>query len=219
MLYTFWSNMMLRCGLALALLASSFGLCHAQSTIFTSSTTFFANVQPGFYTENFSSVSGNFANGLAFSGNGFSYTLDGGAGAAPIFASGDVIGNSNDDSEFTFTFTSGNVRAIGANFFITDVNGDPVIATMEISLSDGTTTSYTTNGLDTEYRGFISPGPVILSLTMSAPGTGNFNTIDNFTVGNGTVAVPEPTTIAMLGATALGVGAYWYRRRRKLAVL
>ncbi|HMO36211.1 MAG TPA: PEP-CTERM sorting domain-containing protein [Gemmatales bacterium] len=183
----------------------------AQSTIYTSAASFLPLVAPGSYTETFTGNSGNFDNGLTFSFNGFTYTIDAGPGLEPIFRDGLIIGNTFDNEAFTFTFTSNNVTAIGGNFVITDVSGNPLIATISITLSDGTNTTYTTNGELDEYRGFISPGPVITSLTLAAPGAANFNTVDNFTVG--VSAVPEPATIVLSGMCLLVFFGYWYRRR------
>lgn len=184
----------------------------AQSTVYTSSATFFANVLPGFYTETFTGNPGVFDSGVGFSSLGFTYVIDAAGGIEPIYRSGDFIGNTYAAQSLTITFTSGNVTAIGGNFFLTDVNDNPLTGDITITLSDGTVESFTTTS-STDFRGFTSDnGTVITSLVLSAPLAGQFNSMDNFTVG---VAVPEPASMAMIGLAVAGMGAYWYRQRKK----
>lgn len=183
----------------------------AQSTVYTTSATFLPHVLAGFYTETFTGGDGTYNSPLAFSLNGFSYTVSAAGGASPLFRSGDYLGNTFTNQSLTFTMTSGNVRAIGGNFSITDVDGTPVAAQITIGLSDGTIANFTTSTAGDDYRGFVSPGPVITSLVISAPGAGNFNAVDNLTVG---AAVPEPTSIALMGLSIVGLAGYWYRARQ-----
>lgn len=207
---------MIKKWVAVAVLASCLLLTRsqlsAQSTVYTSSATFFANVSPGFYTETFTGNPGTYDSGAGFSSLGFSYIFDAAGGVEPLYRSGAFIGNTYSQQSLTITFTSGNVTALGGNFFLTDVNDNPLTGTVTITLSDGTVESFTTTSAS-DYRGFTSDnGTVITSLVLSAPLAAQFNSMDNFTVG---VAVPEPASIAMIGLAIAGVGGYVYRQRKK----
>jgi hypothetical protein len=183
----------------------------AQSTVYTSSATFFANVLPGFYTETFTGNPGVFDTGVSFSSLGFTYVIDAAGGIEPIYRSGTFLGNTYAAQALTITFTSNNVTAIGGNFFLTDVNDNPITGTVTITLSDGTVESFTTTSAS-DYRGFTSnTNTVITSLELSAPLAAQFNSIDNFTVG---VAVPEPASVALITLAIAGIGTFYYRRRK-----
>ncbi len=208
---------MLRSVLTLVLAVSLIGLVHAQSTIYTSSATFFPHVEAGYYTENFIGDSGYFQTGLVFTSGSYSFVVDaagGDPGADTIFKDGAFIMTNFTNEALTFTITSGDVTAIGGTFLLTDADVNIISGTVTITLSDGTTTSFSSSTLGDDYRGFISPGPAITSLTLSAPGIGFFNTVDNLTFGIG-ASIPEPSTVALVSIVGVGAGAYWYRRRNK----
>ncbi len=205
---------MLRFGLTLGVVVCTFCTVHAQSTIYTSSATFLSQLQPGYYSENFNTLSGTFNSPLAFNSGAFSYTANAGGGDQPIYTNGAIIGNTFENQAFTFSITSGNVTAIGGTFLVNDINDIPLAALLTITLSDGTTTTFTTSTNGNDFRGFVSPGPVITSLTLSASGVATFNSVNDFTVGISS-AVPEPGTISLVSLVGAGAGIYWYRQRRK----
>lgn len=124
---------------------------------------------------------------------------------AGVYRNGTFIGNWNDNSSFTVTFTSNNVLAVGGNFFITDIN-DAFVANASVTLTynDGTTDTFTPADA-ASFSGYVSTLP-ITSVVMSAPGTSRFNTIDNLIVSS----IPTPGAAAMLALAALVGG----RRRR-----
>jgi len=101
------------------------------------------------------------------------------------------------------------VTAVGGEFFITNVDNFFLIAPVTITLSDGTITTYTPASR-WEFRGFVSEGPIITSLILSAPGVGNYNTLDNLIVG---AAVPEPSSMLLLGFSFLTFLAFLAKRR------
>jgi hypothetical protein len=118
---------------------------------------------------------------------------------------------------FTFTSITGTSYSDWwQSFFslMSDVN--PLVSgSMTITLSDGTTTTFTTSIDGNDFRGFISPGPTITSLTLSATELLVFS-VQQITLTLGFAAsIPEPSTVALISTLGVGVGAYWYRRRNK----
>jgi hypothetical protein len=167
----------------------------SAATVFTSSASFLSNVQPspGSYTEGFNADFGNAASGLEFSTNGFTYNVVA-AGPEPLdlYQSGDFIATEATNEVLTINFTSGNVTAVGGNFYLTNVAEETVVASVTLTLSDSTTVSFS-SATSAEYRGFVSTGPFITSLVMSAPGVNLRNSIDNLTVG--ARIIPEPASV------------------------
>lgn len=191
--------------LALATLST---VASAATTLYTSSAAFLAQLQPGAYTENFNGLDAappaSYTNGL------FSYTL-----SAPddIYGSGNYIGTSQIDQPLTISFTSGNVRAIGGNFFATDISDNFQSVLISLLLSDGSSVDFTPASLADSYRGFLAD-TFITSLVISGPGPSRYATLDNLTVGTvpGGNTVPEPASLALVGLAFAGLAAS--RRRR-----
>jgi len=184
----------------------------SAAIIFTDSGSFLNLVQPVRFLNAFSS--GGVPNPVAavpsidYTGSGFSYTVTAEGG---LYVDNATIGNWVAAFPVVFNFTGNPVTAIGGNFYLTNIGGTlqnnlPVT----IQLSDGTIETFIASTAD-EYRGFISTGPAITSMTLTPPTpfTDRFYNVDNLTVGT---AVPEPTTIGLI-ATA-GAIALVARRRR-----
>jgi hypothetical protein len=184
-----------------ALAAFSAILCASSAggaTVYTNQATFISTINPGYYLENFQAT-----NPPSYNSGGFSYTVSGDT----IYDSGSFIGNINQNIAFTITFTSGNVTAVGGDFFINDISDNFLTAPVSITLSDATSISYTPTS-QAEFRGFVSNGPIITSLIFGAPGADRFNNLDNLIVGT---AIPEPSSIFLMG---LGfISSLTYRRR------
>lgn len=181
--------------------ASSF----ASTTTYNSSASFMSNVAPGSYTETFTSFDNSGSGPAAFSGNGFAYTL---FAPSDIYASGEFAGTNLPNEALTITFTSGNVTAVGGNFYATNISDVFQAVSITLGLSDGTTVAFTPASVFDSYRGFTSTVG-ITSLVMSAPGISLYAGIDNLTVG--VTAVPEPASWALM---ALGVAGLLVARRR-----
>ncbi len=91
------------------------------AAVFTSSSAFLAQVAPGAYTENFTSVVDANTNVQVFSGpGGFGYTASVPSGQQFYFGAGSLSTNLP-SIVVTLTFTGTAVTAIGGNFYAIDV--------------------------------------------------------------------------------------------------
>jgi hypothetical protein len=192
----------------LALSAALITPSHAD-VVYTSSASFLAQVAAGSYTNNFDGLSNPAPGSVAFSGGGFSYSA---FAPSDIYLEGGFLGTSQIDEALTITFDNGNVFAVGANFFAVDIQDDFQQVSLTLTLSNGTTETFTPNSLVDSYRGFISDF-AITSLIISGPGASLYAGLDNLTVGMELVTgtVPEPGSWALL---ALGLAGFLVVRRR-----
>lgn len=118
--------------------------------------------------------------------------------------------NSSDDL-LVFTFTSGNVTAVGGYFFPTDQDGNLISGSLVLTLDDGTVHTLV-NGTPLSFVGFTTaPGQWITSLTVDAQEAGRYSTVNDLYVGQG--AVPEPATGGLLAGGMLLLAALARRRR------
>jgi len=183
-----------------ALSASSF----AATTTYTSSASFLANVAPGAYLNNFDGLPAEAPD--TFAGGAFGYSLIANGG---VYGSGEFIGTSLPNESLTISFTTGNVSAVGGNFYATNISDVFQAVSITLTLSDATTVTFTPASVLNSFRGFTSTA-TIASLTISGPGASLYAGIDNLTVG--VTAVPEPTSAVLL---ALGVAGLLVARRRR----
>jgi hypothetical protein len=109
----------------------------------------------------------------------------------------------------TFSRFTGNVSAFGGNFFGSDVGGAYVPnGTLTLTASDGFTLSYTLNdATQSSFLGFVSDTPLGTVTLAASPDVDYWPTANNVVL-----AVPEPTTYAMLLA-GLGFVLTMVRRR------
>jgi hypothetical protein len=182
---------------------------------------FFNDLKSGAYFESFSSFGGQeVASPQSFSFGGDSYTLSDGATIEYSSITGgdaqaSVYPTTLQNSEsLVIDFTSGNITAVGGNFFLTNNVFDP-IAGGDVTATLGTgevVTQASSASYDGEpFTGFTSTVP-ITSLTITGPDLEDeFVTLDSLWVGQSFEGVPEPRTWAlMLGGMALLLG---FRRR------
>ncbi len=188
----------------------------ASFNSYSNSTDFFNAISSSNYTETFSTIpSGNFAN-TSFSSNGFTMNAssvsglwgDTLAGSAPAIRLLSVGGAAADELLFTF---SPNVFAVGGYFLSAEdtVRPGPFTATV---VAAGNITNVFTNDTTTfanSYMGWIFDTN-ILSLTLST----DTENLGFPSAAEMTVAVPEPSTYALLGLAAVGLTGYMLRRRR-----
>jgi hypothetical protein len=189
---------------------------HAQTTTYISSASFLAALQTGSYTEAFTGPFGPVTSS-DYSDGTYGYTVST-PSPTGLYRSGSTIGNNLPNESLLFTFTTGNITAVGGNFFITDISDTFRRVSVTLTLNDGTTTTYTPTSAGTgSFRGFTST-TAITSLTLSAPGASRYNVVDNVTVGAAMSATPsaapEPGSLALL-LPIIGTVGMMIRKRRK----
>lgn len=189
--------------IALACLSAS---SHAAAVLYTTSASFLTNVAAGSYTENFNGLANPPSGAVAFSGGAFAYSA---FAPSDIYLAGGFLGTNQINEALTITFANGNVTALGANFYATDISDVFQAVSLSISLSDGTIETFTPSTLSNSYRGFVS-NIAITSLILSGPGASLYAGLDNLTVG---MAAPEPASWALSGVALAGL---FVARRRKL---
>ncbi len=178
------------------------GVANAQ--IFTNSAAFQAAIanDAGQFNNAFGSATANWSGGTPT----MAYTVSTTGG---LYSNGNFIGTNNPNVPLVITFTSGNVRAVGGEFFATDIS-DNFLANVPLTItySDGTVDTYTPGGFGT-FRGYVS-GTILTSMSIDsvAPPTNRYVSMDNVI----TSAVPEPATMTAL---ALGAAAMLRRRNKK----
>jgi hypothetical protein len=125
------------------------------------------------------------------------------------------LSTNNVTDKITFsTFTGGTIRAIGGNFFGSDINGAYFSGDVTLVATDSlgaTSTQTITAATLTSFMGFASTG-TITSLVVSTPGT-VFPTVDNLVLAQAAV-VPEVGTWALMLAGLGTLGAVTRRRTR-----
>ncbi len=187
---------------------------------FTDQTSFLANVQPGYYLENFNTLPGytDLGSPLSFSGNGFSYdaiAVDGVYTTQAI--AGDVaLSTFNSGQSLTIAFTGAPVTAVGGNIYGSDINGiyTPGAITMQLANGDSITLPDPT---PTSFAGFITSSPIVsLAIFPENFDPGYWATLDNLIVGVSAVpAVPEPSTMTIGAVCGLAMLAFAFARSRR----
>ncbi|MEF7613524.1 PEP-CTERM sorting domain-containing protein [Aquincola sp. MAHUQ-54] len=203
--------------LALAALVAMGASAHAGFATYTTEADFLAQVSQA-STDTFADLAGGeLAASLARSAGAYGYTV---ASAGGLYGAGSDAGRwlSNNDRRDAISFSgfSGGATAIGGLFFGTNDLGS-VLAnqTLRITVTDTalneSTTLLSLNSA-TAFFGVVSSAP-LLSLSIAVD-EGNLLAAWP-TIGGITVAVPEPSTYALMLA---GVGALaWTVRRRRSA--
>ncbi len=100
--------------------------------------------------------------------------------------SGQALSTATEATVLTLDFTSGNVTAIGANFFLSDLAENRVPGTLSIVLNDGTSNTVASSSSGpAAFRGFTSANPITSIKLRSAS---HYVTIDNLYVGSAAAA-------------------------------
>jgi PEP-CTERM motif len=213
-----------RIGLAVAVLGLVIGAAPARAGfVFTDRAAFLADVQPGYYLEDFNGLPGNTDLGpsVSFSGGGFSYdaTNPNDLFTTPSIAGDVALSTFDSGQSITITFTGAPVTAVGGNIFGSDISGIYTPGAITMQLDDGESITLP-NPDPTSFAGFITSSPIVsVSIFPEGFNSAYWATLDNLIVGQAAVtAVPEPSSLISAGiAGVLGLGYGWRRRRARVA--
>jgi len=178
--------------------------------VYTDSASFLSNVDAGVSFNDFSELTqGSTPASLSYTIGDFSYDITSSSGSffnGPGFVS-------SAGSDVIVNFTSGNVTAIGGNFWGAGRSFGSLVRDMVITLSDGTTVSFTSAG-STEFRGFTSDLAITSMNIHLVDGLRDRTSLDNFYVGTTVSVVPLPSAAwAAFGTFGLLGGVRIARRR------
>ena len=169
----------------------------ANTAIFNDETSFLSALQSGYYLEDFN----NFTYGtyyydpLGFGPtNGFSYRMS--SPLRGLFSLDGKMANleSTETIIIDFTGSPSPVKAVGGNFWPTDIEGQNLAGKIDLSLSDGTQLNLT-NADFTTFRGFISDGAAFTYMRISTGGGGteiSYPTVDHLYIGQPAPAPNQP---------------------------
>ncbi len=181
----------------------------AMGDVFTDSASFLGALSDS-YTNAFDDAVPGASPDLSYSSGGYSYTVSAdGPVLGGLYNDTGLISTNNATDGILVTFTSGNVTAVGGNFWATDILVFPTGTDVTITLSDGTSESFVSTG-PSDFRGFTSDiaiDSIFIDAIDDVTGTPYWATMDNLIVGT---AVPTPGAAALLGLAGLGAT----RRRR-----
>lgn len=193
----------------------------ASTTVFASESAFVAQLDGPFFFDDFAGIQvGPVDNPLVLSGNGFviearglDSPIEGDGFDGGLFNDPGLLSLNQANDVLRLDFVSGNVTAVGGNFFASDINFAPIPLLVTFELNDGTFETISTDG--PEFRGYVNLNG-ISSLIIDAPdvldGAGNVITpnwpaVDDLWVGR---AIPSPGAVGLLGLAGLAAA----RRRR-----
>jgi hypothetical protein len=193
------------------------------ATVYSNFTAFSGVLNAGYYSNDFESFThGNQSTHLIMLSGGtptISMNMTDTSGfyvvANATLPSGQAMSTNNLNDTITIDFTSDNVIAVGADFFLTQEDEALVAGAMNVTLNDGTVVNVTSPASGpVEFFGFSTNiTDPITSLTITT-NSSQYNTLDNLYVG--TVAVPEPAEAAVLGGLAAAVLAVRARRKSRM---
>ena len=194
-------------GLGAAVLCSGLtaGRAWASPVVYTSESAFIAALSPGYFHDNFGSLSPFNSVPLSVvsaTGGTPAVTYDITAPPSGLFINNDsgfnAVGNWVQSQDVIVSLTSGNVYAIGAEFYLCDFNGVKQDGQISISFSDGASGTATSSATGPYgFLGVIDSG-LITSMTVTHSSLGYLNMANLYLGG-----VPEPSSLLLLGLSAL----------------
>ena len=193
----------------------------AATTTFTDSSAFVASLPTGFFPNNFLTVPDAFnAPVTSVSGTGgtpeITYTVTAPPAGLGVFP--DIgfkaIGNWGSSNNLVVTFNSGNVFSAGGNIWLSDINGNRLAGNITVDFSDGSqiVVPSTISGA-LGFAGISTDGAPLTTMTLVAAGGSSYLNLTNLTV-----AVPEPSAIALLGGAVTCCAGWLVRRTRRLTI-
>jgi hypothetical protein len=195
-----------------AVLAGGLGAQAHGASVYTDEASFLGNVGAGYSFNAFDDVVGGLASSLSYSLNGFAYDITAVGSNSDLFNDVGLVSTNVASDAILVTFTSGNVTAVGGNFWSSDIWVEPLQATVVITLSDGTVIDFESTGAS-DFRGFTSD-TLITSIQIDAVDGFDvaWSTMDNLYVGVAVVPLP-PAAWAGLGLLGAIGGVRAVRRR------
>ena len=147
--------------------------------------------------------------GRSFSSTSSMFIVDPGFYASPYTGGGFLTTDFVNPDVLTITLPS--VTAVAFDFGALF----PGSASVLVSLSDGFTTTISTNdslvGGSLAFAGFTSTAP-LTSIKLTLPDSPDYNAIDNFTWGKANSPVPEPASLGLMLTGLLGAAGAIRRR-------
>lgn len=140
--------------------------CPRKAGVYTTREEFIAAIPPGYYEEDFASLQqGTPLKPLPFSGAGISYELMASRPWNPetkeggLFTWPGIVSTNTAADAIVISVTSGELMAIGANFYTSDIHSTPYEGDVTITLSDGTVETFYSTGQH-DFRGFVAEMPI-----------------------------------------------------------
>jgi len=195
--------------LTLALMATA----RAQFTVYTNSIDFSNAISASNFTQSFSAFTpfDSYGSPQSLGGNGFDFTATAEEDFFAVPGPALSVGGSPTNT-ITLTNFSANIFALGGNFFATDIDGNytntSIGVTAQLVDSSIFSTNYLPGSVDS-FLGLVFTTNISSLVFSNLPPDLEFVAMDNVTV-----AVPEPSTYALLALAVAGLALHVLLRRR-----
>jgi PEP-CTERM motif len=189
------------------------GVAASANTVehtYSTESAFLSAILPEYYLQTFSTKTSG--QSLSYSGDGYSYTASVTGGLLPRLQTDyGWMQETNAGDTITITFKSGDVTAVGGDFFAVNLVAQPKSATITLNFAGGPSETITSTTSTTAFTGFTFEKP-LTSMTITPQSSilaARYAALDNLVIGT---AAPEPGTWMLLSA---GVGLMALARFRR----